>query len=210
MHPWEEISLSDYEQHMSLDSVMQLQTLDSMMKDQLGAYPADTVMILGVAGGNGLGHIDTAKYRKVYGVDINAEYLRAVKDRYPALDGVLECIRADLTDDTSVLPTAGLLIADLLIEYIGFDAFKATVSRVSPGYVSCIIQVNTDEEGWVSDSPYLHAFDRLDEVHHQIGEDTLTKAMADIGYRRIYTASEPLPNGKALLRADYGRTGGCP
>lgn len=29
-NPWEEISLDDYEKHMSLDSVRQLQALDSI------------------------------------------------------------------------------------------------------------------------------------------------------------------------------------
>ena len=32
-NPWEEIKLDDYEKHMSLDSVKQLQTMNKMMKD---------------------------------------------------------------------------------------------------------------------------------------------------------------------------------
>lgn len=39
-NPWEEISLSDYENHMSLDSVQQLQVMNRMMKEQFDAYPA--------------------------------------------------------------------------------------------------------------------------------------------------------------------------
>ena len=31
-NPWEEISLDDYESHMSLDSVYQLQTMNAIMK----------------------------------------------------------------------------------------------------------------------------------------------------------------------------------
>lgn len=31
-NPWEEISLSDYENHMRLDSVRQLQTMNRMMR----------------------------------------------------------------------------------------------------------------------------------------------------------------------------------
>ena len=60
-NPWEEISLSDYENHMKLDSVMQLQNLNQMMKDQFSAYPVSSVMVLGIAGGNGLEHIDNNK-----------------------------------------------------------------------------------------------------------------------------------------------------
>lgn len=51
-NPWEEVSLNDYENHMSLDSVKQLQTMNSIMKEQFDAYPASTAMVLGVAGGN--------------------------------------------------------------------------------------------------------------------------------------------------------------
>ena len=51
---WEEIHLNDYENHMRLDSIMQLQTLNATMKKQFYQYPAKTIMVLGVAGGNGL------------------------------------------------------------------------------------------------------------------------------------------------------------
>ena len=61
-NPWEEIILDDYEKHMSLDSVRQLQALDSIMKEQFAAYPVETAAVLGVAGGNGLEHIGTDKH----------------------------------------------------------------------------------------------------------------------------------------------------
>lgn len=56
-NPWEEIDLKDYESHMSLDSVYQLQVLNAMMNEQFYTYEIKTMMILGVAGGNGLEHI---------------------------------------------------------------------------------------------------------------------------------------------------------
>ena len=60
-NPWKDISLSDYENHMSLDSVMQLQSMNQTMKSQLEDYDVHTEMTLGIAGGNGLEHIDTEK-----------------------------------------------------------------------------------------------------------------------------------------------------
>ena len=202
-NPWEEIDLSDYENHMSLDSVMQLQAMNSMMKSQFDSYPAKSVMILGVAGGNGLAHISCSRFSAIYGVDVNADYLKEVMLRYPHLESVLHCICLDLTRDSAALPHADLLIANLLIEYIGYDAFCRTVRHVSPAYVSCVIQINTDETQWVSDSPYLHVFDGLDEIHHQMDADTLTEVMRSIGYSLVSQSSEALPNGKALVRADY-------
>lgn len=71
-NPWEGISLDDYENHMKLDSVMQLQAMNKMMKGQFDDYPISSVMILGIAGGNGLEHIQTEKFKKVYGIDVNS------------------------------------------------------------------------------------------------------------------------------------------
>lgn len=89
-NPWEEIPLDDYENHMKLDSVMQLQAMNEMMKGQFDTYPISSVMVLGVAGGNGLEHIQKNHFEKVYGVDINASYLQEVVLRYPDFTVVLE------------------------------------------------------------------------------------------------------------------------
>lgn len=202
-NPWEDISLSDYENHMSLDSVKQLQAMNSIMQDQFGDYPVDTAMVLGIAGGNGLEHVSKEKFKTVYGVDINADYLKAVEARYSGLEGVLKCIKADIINECDKLPEAQLVIANLLIEYIGYEAFMKAMMRVRPLYISCVIQINIDEHQWVSDSPYLHAFDRLDEVHCQMEEDELTSVLESIGYKKILSESNPLPNGKSLLRLDF-------
>ena len=211
-NPWEEISLEVYEKHMSLDSVKQLQAMNKMMKGQLNDYPVRTAMILGIAGGNGLEHVQTEKYDTVYGVDINEEYLNAVKERYGDLKGVLECIHLDLINETEKLPPAELVIANLLVEYIGYPVFRQVLRQVDPEYVSCGIQINRDETEWVSDSPYLHAFDRLDEVHHQMDAEELTSVMKEAGYDKVLQSAEDLPNGKSIIRLDYKKTpcvGGC-
>ncbi len=155
-NPWEDIGLDDYEKHMSLDSVKQLQTMNFMMKAQFDAYPVVSAMVLGIAGGNGLDHVDPEKYQCVYGVDINEDYLHAVESRYADLSDVLKCLKVDLINESDLLPHAELIIANLLIEYIGYEAFQKAVKTVDPLYVSCVIQINTDSEQWVSDSPYLH------------------------------------------------------
>ena len=202
-NPWEDISLDDYERHMSLDSVLQLQTMNSMMKEQFEAYDVYSAIILGVAGGNGLEHVNTAKYRRIYGVDVNEAYLKAVAERYASMDGVLKCLHLDVAKNARMLPRAELLIANLVIEYIGYSAFQSAIRQIEPQYVSCVIQINTDEGAWVSKSPYLHVFDGLADIHHQMEESTLTAAMNETGYSKILQSTENLPNGKALARLDY-------
>ena len=202
-NPWEDIELSDYEGHMSSQTVMQEQCLNEMMKGQVCRHPVKTVMVLGVAGGNGLEHIDPRRIERVYGVDVNEEYLAECAHRYACLGDVLKCLHADLTDEGITLPHADLVVADLLVEYIGCECFARVVKAVGPSYVSAIIQVNTDA-GFVSGSPYQHVFDRLDSVHHQIDEDALSCTMTDIGYMPDAKEERLLPNGKKLVRLDYG------
>lgn len=48
-----------------------------MMKEQF-QFPVSNVVILGIAGGNGLEHIQTEKFKKVYGIDINQHYGKAL------------------------------------------------------------------------------------------------------------------------------------
>lgn len=203
-NPWEEISLADYENHMKLDSVMQLQAMNEMMKNQFGAYSVSNVAILGIAGGNGLEHIPAGKFKKVYGIDVNSAYLEEVCHRCPALNGILECMCIDLIDETDQLPKADMVIANLLIEYIGYECFQKAIQQIDPKYVSCIIQINI-EDHWVSDSPYLHVFDCLEPIHHQMDECALTEAMLAIGYHAIKTLEHLLPNRKKLVQIDFER-----
>lgn len=205
-NPWKDIKLSDYENHMRLDSVMQLQAMNQMMKIQFNSYDVKSAVILGVAGGNGLEHIDTSKYSVVYGVDINNNYLIETEKRYHELKPTLKCLCIDLITDTEKLPCADLVIANLLIEYIGYDCFKKAVIKINPKYVSCIIQINTDDS-FVSDSPYLHSFDKLEQVHHQMEVNKLVSAMNDICYKQISIYEKDLPNGKKLVQLDFKNSG---
>lgn len=158
-------------------------------------------MILGIAGGNGLEHIQK-KFEKIYGIDVNSSYLKEVMHRYPDLSGVLECLRINLINEADKLPKADMIIANLLIEYIGYECFQKVVRQVNPKYVSCIIQINTSDN-WVSDSPYLHVFDGLEQIHHQVEESTLEDIMFESGYQTIKTLEYLLPNGKKLVQIDF-------
>lgn len=201
-NPWKNIKLSDYENHMKLDAVKQLQTMNVMMKKQFYQHPVKSIMILGIAGGNGLEHIDPQIIEKVYGVDINHDYLVECIARHLELEEVLECLCIDLTDENTILPYADMVIANLVIKYIGYECFQKTILKLKPKYISCIIQINVDD-GFVSDSPYLHVFDDLDRVHHQMEEEMLCKTMEKIDYQLASKTEHFLPNGKKLVQLDF-------
>ena len=116
----------------------------------------------------------------------------------------MECLCIDLINETDKLPKADMVVANLLVEYIGYECFQKAINQVNPKYVSCIIQINL-EGNWVSDSPYLHVFDGLEQIHHQMEEHILEKAMFEIGYHVINTLEHPLPNGKKFIQLDFER-----
>lgn len=176
--------------------------MNEMMKDQLNTYPVSNIMILGIEGGNGLEHILKSELKKVYGIDVNSSYLEEVNCRYPELKGVLECLCINLIDNFHNLSKADIVIANLLIEYIGYECFQKVIQHVYPKYVSCIIQINI-EDCWISNSPYLHVFDNLNQIHHQIEAQELEKTMLQINYDWIRTLEYMLPNKKKLLQLDF-------
>lgn len=201
-NPWETIHLNDYENHMKLDSIQQLQAMNEMMYYQFYRYPISTLMILGIAGGNGLNHISTDKIEKVYGVDINQTYLEECVKRYPNLKHIFYPIQANLLDTTITLPKVDMIIANLLLEYIGYDNFLHIVQKVNPSYISCIIQRNNNSN-FVSESPYIHVFDCLEKIHFEINQDTLTDCLQTNQYKFIYKKEKQLPNEKKLIQLDY-------
>jgi len=71
-----------------------------------------------------------------------------------------ESIHYNLCDEEIVLPTAELMIVNLLFEYI---VDKRTVQCVCPQYISVLIQINADKK-FVSASPYLHTLDCLETI----------------------------------------------
>jgi hypothetical protein len=131
-NPWKDIDLDDYENHMKMDTIGQLQSLNEIMLDQFYRYKTPAIMIFGVAGGNGLNHIDPHRFRVVFGVDINPDYLKKCQARYPELCDVFQPIQGDLTNPSIELPYADMVIANLLIEYIGCECFQNIIKKAMP------------------------------------------------------------------------------
>ena len=202
MHPWEKISLSDYEAHMGLDEVFQLQQLSEILRAQLCDYKVTTAAILGIAGGNGLEHVSTTGLKTVYGLDINAEYLAACKERYGHFGERLQLVRCDLSQPDACLPQAELIVANLFIEYIGLARFVSHIANTQPRYVTCVIQHNLGEQ-FVSHSPYTHVFDEIGALHSDIAEQSLTAAMEETAYDRVLRTAIALPNAKQFIRLDF-------
>jgi len=194
MNPWTNIELTDYEAHMSAPGVFQLQTLNVIMAEQ-SEYGKKTITVLGTAGGNGFEHLGNAD--TIYAVDVNEKYLRQSAERFPSLKDRLKLICCDLNE--AVLPPCGLLICNLIIEYLGVVSFVSLLRRLDFEIVSCVIQKNRGNS-FVSSSETAEKLATLSSYHHNIDERELIDR---IGLELIFRKQYELPNNKEFLRLDF-------
>ncbi len=129
---------------MRWQDVRQLQTLNAIMAEQMAQYPFDTVAIWGIAGGNGLEHAVNGGFQTIYGIDVNKRYLNECRHRYQNLSDRLILMNLDLSAAGTKPPGASLVIANLLVEYIGVECFARQLQNAMPRVVSCVIQQNDD------------------------------------------------------------------
>ncbi len=204
-NPWQQVPLEAYEAHMSLEKVAQLQALNSIMRKQFNVDPQiKTAVVLGVAGGNGLEHCRENLYR-IYGIDINNQYLQVCEQRFRSVLGQrLQLLRMDLCDAEAVLPCVDLIIANLLIEYVGIEIFCSKTVATRAKRISCVIQLtDSSHQSFVSDSPYQKQLQVIDPLHQDISETQFCSRMAQDGYGQTLRDVMKLPNGKSLIRLDY-------
>lgn len=203
-HPWQNIPLDVYEAHMSDPAVAQLTALRTITGQQLADHAPRTVAILGIAAGNGLDLIDPATVTEVHGYDLNPDYLRVCEARHrDRLSHRLHLHHTAITQ-TLTLPRVDLVIANLIIEYIGLPEFAAFAAHnaESIGALSCVVQHNHDA-GFVSTTAHAAAFDGLAGISNDIDTDQLTAELLRAGFSETAGQEHPLPNQKTLRRRDF-------
>ncbi|HUP04058.1 MAG TPA: hypothetical protein VMU19_08715 [Bryobacteraceae bacterium] len=197
-HPWLDVPLNDYEEHMRSASVRQLEVLSELFRQVLQCCAPASVAVLGVAGGNGLEHIDPARTKRVVGVDINPDYLEAVRQRYQALPG-LELRRHDLTEPCAAIAPVELVHAALIFEHAGLDPCleHALSLAAEGGRFSAVLQLpaTTSEDLAITPFPSVQ---RLRENFRLIEPARFRERLDENGFRLLQAWEHPLPGGKAF------------
>lgn len=121
INPWLNIPLEDYECHMSHPSVGQSILLNLLTKKYLDEIKPETIVILGIAGGNGLEHIDMNNTQTVIGIDINQDYLNTAFKRYKHTIGSLQLLNLDIVKNPGSICRADFVWAALVLEFTGID-----------------------------------------------------------------------------------------
>lgn len=204
--PWLNIPLADYEGHMNAPEVGQLRVLSDLFAEVLAGCCPESVAILGIAGGNGLEHVDPRATCRVVGIDTNPNYLDTVRQRHGArLNLELHC--CDLAQQALTLEPVQLVHAALIFEHAGTGrCLENAVGLVAPGgRLSVILQLPAASEPNVAATPYA-SIQTLARDFSLIDSEHLCSALARSGFHLNHPTSRPLPSGKAFWIGVFSRT----
>ena len=206
MNPWLALPLEDYEGHMGSAAVDQLVPLADLFGEALARLRPRSVAVLGVAGGNGLEHVDGTLTTRVVAIDVNQTYLDATRARFPDLRG-LELHCADLTGDSfpEVEPVA-LVHAALVFEHAGVDrCLDHAVSLVARGgHLSVVLQLPAAEQQAVTPTPFA-SMATLAGGFAFVDPHQLRRVLAQRELRLTHQARLTLSTGKAFWSGYFER-----
>jgi len=198
-NPWNEVPLADYEKHMSHETVGQLELLNILTKKYLNAIKPESCIILGVAGGNGLEHIEPLVTKRIIGIDINQDYLDVTFKRHGARLTGLEVLNIDITKDRGSIGRTQMIWAALIVEYIGIEntLLFAGNNLTSDGHLIVTIQSNRK---LMPVSPTgIESVKKVGQIFQFIGTEELLKKAEQSGFKLITSEENELPNGKSFL-----------
>lgn len=197
-NPWLTAPLTEYEQHMSSMEVQQLGALSDLFAEAIGRCRPLSIAVLGIAGGNGLDHIDSNITARVVGLDVNPLYLEAVRQRYSHLPGLeLHCV--DLSEQHLKLEPVQLVHAALVFEHAGVDCcLENAISMIVPGgNLSVVLQLPSESGQTVSASQFS-SIQNLKSHLSLISPAWLGESLAGRGFRLIHQTTHALPACKSF------------
>ena len=203
--PWLQVPLNDYEGHMGAAGVDQLAPLADHFAEALAFCKPQSVAIVGIAGGNGLQHVDPSATTRVVGIDLNADYLAAVRRRFPTLKQ-LELQRLHLTKERPRLEPVDMVHAALLFEHTGLSpCLENCLSLVaSSGHFVAVLQLPSAVQAPVANTSFP-SIQNLKEHFALIDPATFSTVLEHNGFSLALEKHRPLAGGKAFWMGIFQR-----
>ena len=198
-NPWLRIPLEDYERHMCHHLVGQSVLLNFLTKKYLDEIKPEIAVFLGIAGGNGLEHININITKSVIGIDINPDYLNIAFERYKHTITSLQLMNLDLVKNSESICKADFIWAALVLEFTGIDkALEFCTNNIQKdGHLVVSIQSNNNRQ---SISPTgIESIKKAGEIFSIVNPDMLQSRAAETGFRLIGKEESDLPNGKSII-----------
>ncbi len=198
-NPWLVIPLEDYERHMSHHLVGQAILLNSLTKKYLNEIKPATAVFLGIAGGNGLEHIDKNITKAVYGIDINQDYLDTVFKRYKHAIGFLQLKNLDIVKNPETICRADFIWAALVLEYTGVDkGLEFCTNNIRKGG-HMIVSIQSNNNNPSVSTTGIESVKKAGKLFSIVGPENLLGKTNETGYILIGKEENVLPNGKSII-----------
>jgi SAM-dependent methyltransferase len=204
-NPWLNIPLGEYEGHMKSAEVQQLDVLSELFAEALACCRPTSVAVLGVAGGNGLEHVESHAITRIVGLDVNPLYLDEVRRRHADKRGLeLHCV--DLAEQVVDLEPVQMVHAALVFEHAGVDrCLENAISLVAPGGALCVVLQLPGEFDQGAVTSRFSSIQKLNSHFSWIDPEWLHETLAQHEFRPIHQARRSLPAGKGFWMGIFGR-----
>jgi SAM-dependent methyltransferase len=155
-NPWLDIPLADYEAHMALPAIGQSLLIAEQLEILIRAHSPRSVAVIGCAGGNGFDRLIDTTVERVVGVDINPNYIEAVRRRYAGRISLLDLHIADIQSAAPLFEAVDLIYVALVLEYVDPPKTMSALWRhCKPGGVLALLsQLPHESMSHVTPSPY--------------------------------------------------------
>jgi SAM-dependent methyltransferase len=203
-NPWRDIPLDDYEGHMALPGIGQARAIADEFDGLLEAYEPRSLAVLGCSGGNGFDRIVQERTIRVVGIDVNGEYLEAVRSRYGRRLPGLELYLCDVETDPVPFEPVEMVFAALVMEYVDPSKALAFVRRslVPGGAFGCVLQRPSESLPAVSPSPYESLRPLASAMVH-VAPESLRELAKREGLTLVSQRALEMPDGKILEAQAY-------
>lgn len=202
-NPWLEVSLDEYEAHMSLPHVAQAQMLARLFGEALSEHRPASVALLGCAGGNGLEHVAADRVDRVVGVDLNPAFIDAARRRFEGRLPQLEFHVGDVQSEALSFAPVQLVFAGLLFEYVDVEtALRRVREMLLPGGVLItVLQQPSEAQAAVSTSPYAERLSILSPLLRLVDPAAFAEAARAAGLaEEARQVEEPAPGKRFLVQ----------
>lgn len=184
---------------MSHPEVGQYEMINKSFNLVLQKYKPGYIFVPGCTIGNGFEHIEWDQVNKVTAIDINPEFLKILRGRFPG-ENKLEIINKDFQDFETDNRQYDLIFCALFFEYVALDTalakFKSMMDRNS--VLFSIIQLPVENQGKVSDTEYK-SLEKLIPLINLTSGDEFEREINKSGLSIRFSEQKILKNGKSFL-----------
>lgn len=203
MNIWNHIPLIDYEKHMSHATVGQMQLLSRILEEKLKQYSPTSLTVWGIAGGNGLEHINPNITKEVIGIDINNEYLNECKKRFADSIPNLRLSNIDL-ECKNTRPTikTNLIWAALVFEYVDTDNVLEYAKECLNNKDVISITIQQDNENDSVSKTGIESIKQVSSIFKTITKEKIIKYAQKYNFNLVAETENLLDSGKSFITLD--------